>query len=131
MRLSPVELAERSASYRAVGHAIAHQFRDKYDTSQPLPGQLVGLLQRLERDDQPSPKSALVAPIEDAVTKRRHLVELVGDAAEKRSRMASLLSQLSARKAALARAIEDACEMQERCRLTRQMRRSGIELSWA
>jgi hypothetical protein len=72
----------------------------------------------LERNDQLSPKSALVAPIEDAATKCRHLVELVGDAAEKRSRMASLLSQLSARKAALARAIEDACEMQERCRLT-------------
>lgn len=118
MRLSPVEIAERSASYRAVRHAIGRQFRDEYDASQPLPGHLVGLVQRLERDEQRRPKSALV--------------KLVEDAAEKRSRMAFLLSRLSAKKAALVRAIEDACEEQERCRqLMRRMHRSGTGLSWA
>jgi chemotaxis protein histidine kinase CheA len=132
VRLSSVELARKSASCRAVRQAIGRQFRDEYDTSQPLPAHLVGLLQLLERDEQGPPKSAQVELLEGAAEQRSHLLKLVEEATEKRSRMASLLSGLSTKRAALVRAIEDACETRQRIRqLRRQMRRSRMGLSWA
>ena len=128
MRLSPVELAERNASYGAVRHAIGRRFREEYDTLQPLPRDLARLVQRLEREEQRPPKSA---PVVDVAEEHSHLAKLVTEATEKCRRMASLLSQLSANRAALTEAIAEACETRERSKLMRQTRRNATDFSWA
>ena len=49
MSLSPVELAERSASNRALRETIGRQLKAEYNTAYALPDHLLELLQQLQR----------------------------------------------------------------------------------
>ena len=124
--MSPVELAKRSACNRALRETIGRQLRAEYDTSNPLPDQLLGLLHQLQQGEE-KPFVLPAAPV-----KAKHaLVGVIADADKIHSYMASLLSRLSANKAMLEEAIEAARETlqrSQRCRSTRQSF-SGVGLS--
>jgi hypothetical protein len=120
--LSPVELAERSACHRALRETIGRQLRAEYDTSNPLPDQLLGLLHQLRQGEE-KPFVLPAAPV-----KAKHaLVGVIADAHKIHSSMASLLSRLSANKAMLEEAIAAACETVER---SQRCRNSPTEFQW-
>ena len=126
MFLSPVELAKRSACHRALRETIGRQLRAEYNTSNPLPDQLLELLHRLQQGEE-KPFVLPAAPVKA----KRALVGVIADADKIHSSMASLLSRLSANKAMLEEAIEAAratLERSQRCRNSRQSF-SGVGLS--
>jgi hypothetical protein len=116
--LSSVELAERSAWHRAVRETIGRQLRAEYDTSKPVPKELLRLLQRLQQGEE-KPFVLPAAPVKA----KRALVGVIADAHKIHSCMASLLSSLSDNRAMLEEAIEAArttLERSQRCRNSRQ-----------
>jgi len=123
---SPVELAQRSACNRALREAIGRQLEAEYDTSSPLPDQLLGLLQQFQQG-QEKPLGLAAAPAEA----KRTLVAVIADADKIHSCMASLLSRLSANRAMLEEAIAAARETLERSQQCRNRRQSvsGVGLS--
>jgi hypothetical protein len=126
--LSSVELAERSACHRALRETIGRQLRAEYDTSNPLPDRLLGLLHQLQQGEE----KRFVLPA--APVKAKHaLVGVIADADKIHLRMASLLSYLSDNRAMLEEAIEAAratLERSQRCRNSRQsLRGVGLCLS--
>jgi hypothetical protein len=124
--LSSVELAERSAWHRALRETIGRQLRAEYDASNPLPGQLLRLLHRLQQGEE----KRFVLPAAP-VKANRAPVGVIADAHKIHSCMASLLSRLSDNRAMLEEAVEAAratLERSQRCRNSRQ-RFSGVSLS--
>jgi hypothetical protein len=124
--LSSVELAERSACHRALRETIGRQLRAEYDTSNPLPDRLLGLLHQLQQGEE-KPLSIAADPAEAKLT----LVGVIADADKIHSCMASLLSRLSTNTAMLNDAIQTAratLQRSQRCRDSRQSF-SGVGLS--
>jgi hypothetical protein len=126
--VSPVELAKRSACHRALRDTIGRQLRAEYDTSSPLPDQLLGLLHQLQQGEE-KPFVLPAAPAEA----NRALVGVIADADKIHSCMASLLSYLSDNRAMLEEAIAAARATLQRSRRCRNMRQSssGVGLSWS
>jgi hypothetical protein len=115
--LSSVEIAERSASHRALREMIGRQLRAEYDTSHPLPDHLLGLLHRLNRDEE---KPWAVAAV---FAKADHIrVQILAAVQKNRSNMAVLLSHLRDNKATLRQAIDAARETREGSQRRREMR---------
>jgi hypothetical protein len=112
-----VEIAERSASHRALRETIGRQLRTEYETSQPLPDRLLGLLQRLNRTEE---KPWVIAAVFEKADRIR--VQVLAAAQKNRSNMAVLLSHLRDNKATLRQAIDAARETRERCRRLREGR---------
>ena len=116
--MSPVELAKRSACHRALRETIGRQLRAEYDTWNPLPDQLLGLLHRLQQGEE-KPFVLPAAPVKA----KRTLAGVIADAGKIHSCMASLLSYLSDNRAMLKEAIAAAratLERSQRCRNSRQ-----------
>ena len=110
--MSPVELAKRSACHRALRDTIGRQLRAEYDTPNPLPDQLLGLLHQLQQGEE----KPFVLPAAPAIG-------VIADADKIHSCMASLLSYLSDNRAMLEETIEAArttLERSRRCRNSRQ-----------
>ena len=123
MSLSPVELAERSASNRALRETIGRQLKAEYNTAYALPDHLLELLQQLQRDEE--------TPLAAAAVKESALLGLIADVRKKRFYMESLLSRLTNSMAKLERAIEATRETVERSRRCRDRHQSfsGVGLS--
>ena len=81
MPLSPVQITEKSAFNRALRETIGRQLRANYDTSQPVPKELLAFLQRLQRDED---KSSPLTVVPD--TAKSATVVLLADARESRCR---------------------------------------------
>jgi hypothetical protein len=118
--LSAVEIAKRSASNCALRETIGRQLRANYDTSQPVPKQLLAFLQRLQRDED---KSSPLTVVPD--TAKPAAVVLLADARENLYRMNLLLSHLRENKAILADAIGTARETIELSQRRREMRHTN------
>jgi hypothetical protein len=114
--LSPVEIAERSASNCALRETIGRQLRANYDTSQPVPKQLLAFLQRLQRDED---KSSPVTVVPDTA---KPATVVFADASKNLYRMNLLLSYLLENKAILADAIGTARETLKHSQRRREMR---------
>jgi hypothetical protein len=126
--VSPVELAKRSACHRALRETIGRQLRAEYDTPNPLPDQLLGLLHQLQQGEE-KPFVLPAAPV-----KAKHArVGVIADAHKLHSSMASLLSYLRDNRAMLEEAIVAARATLQRSRRCRNMRLSsrGVGLSWS
>ena len=125
MSLSPVELAERSASNRALRETIGRQLKAEYNTAHALPDHLLELLQQLQRDEE-TPLGLAAAPVKESA-----FVGLIVDVRKERFYMASLLSRLTNNMAKLERAIEATRKTVERSRRCRDRHQSfsGVGLS--
>jgi hypothetical protein len=115
---SPVEIAQKSASHRAMQETIARQFRAEYDVSQALPNDLLALLQRFHENEQ------ALCGIAACPVRATAISGVIANAREKRAYLACLRSHLSIATAALEQAIEAARETLDRSRRSRDMRQA-------